>query len=117
MKSIPLCAVAILAAACLIALAPPSAQAQTFTDLYNFTGSSDGGYSWAGVVQDAKGNLYGTTYYYGSSDFGVVFKVDTKGTETVLYSFTGANDGGFPFAPLNPGREGQPLWHYCLRRR
>ncbi len=81
-------------------VATRSAQAQTFTDLYNFTGSSDGGNPWAGVVQDAKGNLYGTTYYYGSSNFGVVFEVDTNGTETVLYSFTGANDGGFPFAPL-----------------
>ncbi len=74
------------------------ARAQTFTVLYNFTGSSDGGNPYAGVVRDAAGNLYGTTYYYGgTSSQGVVFKVDTSGTESVLHSFTGSWDGGNPF--------------------
>src|SRR5580698_2493490 len=31
--------------------------------LYSFTGSADGGRPYAGVVRDASGNLYGTTYY------------------------------------------------------
>jgi uncharacterized repeat protein (TIGR03803 family) len=101
MRSISLCVVVGLTAACFIALlAPLSAQAQTFTDLYNFKGSSDGKFPWAGVYQDAKGNLYGTAFQGGPSNFGVVFKVDTKNKETVLYSFTGSNDGGFPFSPL-----------------
>jgi uncharacterized repeat protein (TIGR03803 family) len=77
-----------------------SAQAQTFTDLYNFTGGADGGYPYATLVRDAAGNLYGTTYIGGSSSYGTVFKVDTSGTETVLYSFTGGADGGYPFAGL-----------------
>ena len=81
-------------------VATQSAQAQTFADLYNFTGSSDGGYPYAGLVRDAAGNLYGTTYQGGSSGFGVVFKVDTKGTETVLHSFTGASEGEGPYAGL-----------------
>ena len=66
------------------------------TVLYSFTGGSDGGYPLAGVIRDSKGNLYGTTNGGGASGAGVVFKVDTFGNETVLYSFTGGSDGGYP---------------------
>ena len=75
-----------------------SAQAQTFTVLYDFTGSPDGEYSYAAVVRDAAGNLYGTTYEGGASGYGTVFKVDTSGTETVLHSFSAGTDGSYPFA-------------------
>ena len=69
------------------------------TALYSFTGSADGAYPMAGVVLDAKGNLYGTTSGGGSSSYaGTVFKVDPTGKETVLYTFTGSNDGGIPEA-------------------
>jgi uncharacterized repeat protein (TIGR03803 family) len=80
----------------------PSAQAQTFTLLYNFTDGPDGAYPYAGLVRDAAGNLYGTTYYCNcnSSYYGVVFKVDTSGTEIVLYSFAGSSDGAYPYAGL-----------------
>ena len=44
------------------------------------------------------GNLYGTTDGGGASGAGVVFKVDTSGNETVLYSFTGGADGAYPNA-------------------
>jgi uncharacterized repeat protein (TIGR03803 family) len=68
------------------------------TVLYTFTGGSDGGYPLGGVILDSKGNLYGTTNGGGASGAGVVFKIDTSGNETVLYSFTGGSDGGFPLA-------------------
>jgi len=77
-----------------------SAQAQTLTVLYSFTGSSDGGDPYAGLLRDAAGNFYGTTDYGGASFAGVVFKVSKTGKETVLYSFTGGADGAYPFAPL-----------------
>jgi uncharacterized repeat protein (TIGR03803 family) len=64
--------------------------------LYSFTGGADGGYPLAGVILDSKGILYGTTNGGGASNAGVVFKVDTSGNETVLYSFTGGDDGGYP---------------------
>jgi uncharacterized repeat protein (TIGR03803 family) len=48
------------------------------------------------VVVDRAGNVYGTTYSGGTADAGVVFKVDTSGHETVLYTFTGGADGGSP---------------------
>ena len=70
-----------------------SAQAQTFNDLYNFMGSPDGEYPLAGLVRDAAGNLYGTTVSGGAYGGGTVFKWDTSGTETLLYSFC---PGGYP---------------------
>ena len=48
------------------------------------------------LTRDAAGNLYGTAEWGGPSNFGVVFKIDPSGRETVLYSFTGGNDGGNP---------------------
>ena len=70
------------------------------TVLYSFTGGADGGYPYAGLVLDKKGNLYGTTYAGGVSGQGTVFKLTTVGNEVVLYSFTGGADGGSPTAPL-----------------
>jgi uncharacterized repeat protein (TIGR03803 family) len=78
----------------------PSGQAQTFSDLYDFTGSSDGGYLWGGVVRDPAGNLYGPGDE-GGIGYGVVFKVDTKGNETVLHAFAGPPaDGSFSISRL-----------------
>ena len=36
----------------------------------------------------------------GANGYGVVYKVDPAGRETVLYSFTGGADGGQPDAGL-----------------
>lgn len=83
------------------------APAQTFTGLYNFTGGPDGWGPYAGLIQDPAGDLYGTTSLGGDSSCtpgygygcGVVFKLDTAGTETVLHSFWGS-DGTNPVAPV-----------------
>ena len=48
------------------------------TVLHNFCaqrGCPDGHELWSGVIRDAKGNLYGTTYFGGTNGFGVVFQV------------------------------------------
>jgi len=68
------------------------------TVLYTFTGGTDGKGPYAGVIQDPAGNFYGTTYYGGTAGAGVVYKLNTAGQETVLYSFTGGADGGNPYA-------------------
>jgi uncharacterized repeat protein (TIGR03803 family) len=84
-----------------------SAQAQTFSVLYAFTGGADGGASFAGLIRDAAGTLYGTTESGGAFGFGTVFKVGKNGKETVLYSFTGtAGDGVNPLAGLVQDVEG-----------
>jgi hypothetical protein len=45
------------------------------TLLYNFSGLTDGGEPNGGVVQDAAGNLYGTTPEKGVAKFGTVFEL------------------------------------------
>jgi uncharacterized repeat protein (TIGR03803 family) len=78
------------------------------TVLYSFTGGADGDQPYASLIRDAKGNLYGTTYWGGvSSDCnggtgcGVVFKLDPNGKETVLHAFTGTGgDGANPYDGL-----------------
>jgi uncharacterized repeat protein (TIGR03803 family) len=75
----------------------------TETVLYSFChlpGCTDGAYPQAGLIADSSGNLYGTTPYGGASNDGVVFKLASGGTETVLYSFLGGGDGAFPGAAL-----------------
>ncbi len=85
----------------LAVVATQRAEAQrTFTVLYSFTGNSDGGNPAAGLIRDAAGNFYGTTEGGGAFDQGTVFKLDTTGAETVLYSFTGSPDGSSPAAGL-----------------
>ena len=76
------------------------------TVLYAFTGGADGGYSYAGVIRDSAGNLYGTTSSGGTAGYGVVFEVNTCGQETVLYSFTGGADGGYSYAGVIRGSAG-----------
>ena len=66
--------------------------------LYSFSGGADGGNPVAGVIRDSAGNLYGTTLNGGAAYVGVVYKVDTSGHETVLYTFTGGADGSHPYA-------------------
>ena len=77
------------------------------TVLYNFNGPPDGQYPEAGLVQDAKGNLYGTTAFggtvnsnCGNQGCGTVFELKPGGkggwTESILYSFTGGTDGYAP---------------------
>jgi len=68
--------------------------------LYTFQGGLDGGVPAAGLRRDQSGNLYGTTEYRGTSDWGVVFKLDPSGNETVLHSFTGGADGATPRSDL-----------------
>ena len=47
----------------------------TFTDLYDFTGGSDGGQPYGSVAVDAQRNIFGTAVIGGSSNQGVVFEI------------------------------------------
>ena len=80
---------------------------------HKFTGGKDGAYPTSGLIEDAQGNLYGTTYYGGSgtctgqaNGCGVIFKIPKKGKEVVLYTFTGGSDGAYPSASLVLDAEG-----------
>jgi uncharacterized repeat protein (TIGR03803 family) len=67
------------------------------TVLYTFGGQpTDGAYPGPGFVRDSAGNFYGSTGAGGAYNQGTIFKLDPFGNETVLYSFTGGADGGYP---------------------
>ncbi len=103
---------AVLVIAMVLALAvilSPSAQAQTYKVIYNFTGGQDGASPEAGLTMDRAGNLYGTAYEGGGNNRGTVFKLAHKGSGWVfspLYSFTGREDGGAPIARVVFGPDG-----------
>ena len=74
--------------------------------LYAFRGQPDAAFPYGGLIADAHGNLYGTTYFGGANGAGAVFKVAPGPNviggwrDTVLYSFQGGLDGGSPTSTL-----------------
>src|SRR5258706_386361 len=93
-------------------LSPNSGGSWTLTHLHDFGGGDGAGGAGAsgqvgGLIMDASGNLFGTTFAGGASTqcasgCGVVFKLKNNSgiwTETVLHSFKGSN-GSNPAAPL-----------------
>ncbi len=71
------------------------------TVLYSFTDTPDGaGPGSSGLVADAAGNLYGATQEGGAFGDGTIYEIGAGGGESVLYSFSGGNDGSFPNGTL-----------------
>ena len=76
--------------------------------LYDFSDGADGGVPESGVILDAHGNLYGTTFGGGErkpsecqlNGCGVVFKLNTRDELRVLHRFRGTPDGWAPQAGL-----------------
>lgn len=75
--------------------------------VHMFQAGVDGAEPWAGLVRDGNGNLYGTTTIGGSAPScgnagcGVVYKIGSDGTETILYAFQGyPTDGQGPEGTL-----------------
>ncbi len=102
-------------------VAPPAAQAQTFTVLHTFTGlGEDGANPYAGLIIDRAGNLYGTTHVGGTGycpdqytiGCGTVFKMKNTGSGWLyqpLYNFAGQSvgDGQYPqYGMLAVGPDG-----------
>lgn len=94
-------ALMLLCALTIVAL--PTAQAQTFNVIHNFTGGADGASPSAGLTMDNGGNLYGTTTYMS------VFKMRNTGSGWVLnplYDFSGDNDGELAYSAVTIGPDG-----------
>jgi uncharacterized repeat protein (TIGR03803 family) len=77
--------------------------AKTPTTLVSFNGA-DGANPHAGLIADAFGDLFGTTYQGGTNNDGTVFEIVKTstgylGTPDTLVSFGGTN-GAFPYAGL-----------------
>ena len=78
----------------------PSNGGWTSSILYNFSGSLG---SYADLVLDAAGNLYGTTVQDGAYGQGNVFKLTPSNGQwiyTSLHDFTGGADGGAPYGQV-----------------
>jgi uncharacterized repeat protein (TIGR03803 family) len=85
----------------------PGAWAQgNYRTLHRFNGGSNGGTPRSGLIFDASGNLYGTTFSGGDAtcNCGVVFRLtassDGSWKESALYAFSGGSDGASPVAGL-----------------
>jgi uncharacterized repeat protein (TIGR03803 family) len=84
----------------------PSSSGWTQKILHTFTGGFDGGVSFATLIFDGVGNLYGTATVGGNlaactgHSCGVVFRLSPQsdGTwkETTLHAFAGGRDGSIP---------------------
>jgi uncharacterized repeat protein (TIGR03803 family) len=75
----------------------------THSDIYTFTGASDGGEPVGGLIIDSGGNLYGTTVSGGTCACGVVFELsplEGGWSEQVLHNFDSRTEGGWPEASL-----------------
>jgi uncharacterized repeat protein (TIGR03803 family) len=69
--------------------------------VYAFNGTPDAAWPLENdLTLDAAGNIYGTTAGGGASKWGAVYKIDSAGSESVLYSFTGGRDGAIPRSGL-----------------
>jgi uncharacterized repeat protein (TIGR03803 family) len=91
-----LCFLVLLSALCAKPLS-----AQTYRDLFDFTGSPGGccpPYPSV-MAQGRDGNIYGTTSTGGTANKGTVFKITQAGVVTVLYSFDGTH-GSTPVGGL-----------------
>lgn len=71
------------------------------TVIHSFAGANtDGAGPESGLVQATDGKLYGTAFSGGAYDQGAIYSITTSGTEALIYSFTGGDDGGNPAAGL-----------------
>ena len=65
--------------------------------LHAFTGGNlDGKYPYGVLAEDSARNLYGTTDIGGTANSGTIFKIDSAGTESILFNFTQVSQGGSP---------------------
>ncbi len=70
--------------------------------MHTFGHKASNGEEPSGGLLDKKGNFFGTTFYGGidnstcSLGCGVIYEISAEGKYSVLYSFTGANDGWDP---------------------
>jgi uncharacterized repeat protein (TIGR03803 family) len=78
--------------------------------LWSFGNGSDGTNPQGGLVADASGTLYGTTYDGGAYGNGAVFELLPSGsgyTEHLLWSFLSGQDGALPQDGLVADKKGE----------
>ena len=80
--------------------------------LYAFTGGSDGGIPYAGLIADSAGNLYGTTPTgRRAAECGMVFKLSPDGTRRCYTPLRAAQRRELSLCRSDCGQRRQSLWH------
>lgn len=70
-------------------------------------GGTDGFSPQGSLLRDKAGNLYGVTMQGGADNYGTVYRLASNGKAfSVLYSFTGGADGGYPSGGLDGDKAG-----------
>jgi len=77
----------------------------TLTTLVSFDGTN-GSQPFAGLIQGADDNFFGTTVLGGANNLGTVFRMTAAGALATLFSLNGTNNGCFPFGGLVQGTNG-----------
>jgi uncharacterized repeat protein (TIGR03803 family) len=98
-----------IALALTVVVTEAHAQQWTLHVLHDFTDGTDGAIPLAGLTMNSTGELYGTASLGGSVNAGTVFKLKHSASGwmfTVLYSFTGPQDGAGPQARVIFGPNG-----------
>jgi uncharacterized repeat protein (TIGR03803 family) len=73
-----------------------------YRSVHPFEAADSGRSPYGGVIEDAGGNIYGTTIYGGIGrsepfgGYGTIYKLSPAGQQTLLYDFTGGADGYAP---------------------
>jgi|ERR1017187_46663 uncharacterized repeat protein (TIGR03803 family) len=98
-KNIVVAINAVLAVLAVTTLMTATRAAAQETVLYNFDCTASGCEPGSNLIFDAAGNLYGTSPYGGTTNYGVVFElspqVDGGWTEVVLHSFSNNGHDGY----------------------
>jgi uncharacterized repeat protein (TIGR03803 family) len=76
------------------------------TVLYTFAANVNGGSPGGNLIQATDGKLYGTAADGGIASQGVLYSVDTSGTELVVYTFTGGIKPKLPSNGVIQGSDG-----------
>jgi uncharacterized repeat protein (TIGR03803 family) len=79
--------------------------AGVLTILHNFNAAVDGAFPWGPPILASDGNFYGTTSGGGTKGNGIVYKITSSGTFTVVYKFD-VTHGFAPIAPPTQGTDG-----------
>jgi uncharacterized repeat protein (TIGR03803 family) len=83
--------------------------AGALTNIWQFTGGTDGALPDTALVQGPDGNFYGATEIGGSNNRGVIYRITSAGTLTPLWQFgslSNVADGNSPNAALVLGSDG-----------
>jgi hypothetical protein len=101
-------------------LSPPAAAGAPWTEtvLYAFQGGADSANPTA-LITGKNGDLIGTTFPVSESNGGTVFELKPPApggawTKSVLYRFSGANDGIWPIGNLIQAKDGA-IYGACAR--